>query len=712
MAQSCPDHSQDRVDRPGTIALPLLDGHRPGRRYTCRYRCGNACAHEPPNPTENAYFGTILRHAISRRGALRAGAVLTVAVGASGALTGTAAAASARSTSAGGPQGLPRGLSYETVAVNNTDAVTVPTGYSSNVVIRWGDPVVPGAPAFDFDAQTPEAAAQQFGYNCDFCGLVPLQGDGERYIMFNNHEYSIEPLMFRGYDEENPTEAQYRIGLASHGLSVHVVQRDKKSGEMHTVADERYNRRYTGSSEFVFDGPAAGSDLLKTAADPSGTTVLGTLNNCAGGVTPWGTFLSGEENFNQYFANAAAAADPLVVERGARYGLTEGASDRKWERFDERFDVARTPNEPNRFGWIVEVDPLDPQAAPVKHTALGRFKHEGATVGLTADGRAVAYMGDDERFDYVYKFVSDEKMMKGASRRAREHNRTLLADGTLYVARFTGDSPAAEITGDGALPSDGAFDGTGEWIKLAAGDESFVEGMTAEEVYVFTRIAGDAVGATKMDRPEDVEPNPTTGKVYIALTNNTDRGTEGAAGPDEANPRNKNRFGHVIELTEQGDDAAALSFGWNVLLVCGDPNDPSTYFSGFDKSEVSPITSPDNLAFDGHGNLWVSTDSGRNLKIPELPMGINDGLYGVSLEGETRGRTTLFASMPNGAEACGPVVTEEFVLISPQHPGDLDGGSIETPASNWPDGGGSQPRPSVVNIWNAGRDGRPGRIGQ
>jgi uncharacterized protein len=706
VVQPCAD---DTAGDRRTIPLTLLDGHRPGRLYTCRYRCGDACAHPAPNPTGNAYFGDILQRTLSRRGALRAGAVLTIAAGAGTALSGTAAAQPLAVQQPGGRAARPpRGLAYETVPVNNTDAVVVPPGYRSNVVVRWGDPVVEGAPEFDFENQTAEAQAQQFGYNTDFCGVLPLGRD--RYVMFNNHEYTIEPLMFRGYDPENPTEEQVRIGLAAHGLTVHVVERDRRSGEMRAVLDG-LNRRYTGSAEFVLTGPAAGSDLLKTSADDTGTRVLGTLNNCAGGVTPWGTFLSGEENFNQYFANAGALTDPVATARAARYGLTTGASERKWERFDPRFDVAQEPNEPNRFGWIVEVDPLDPAAPPVKHTALGRFKHEGATIRLARDGRAVAYMGDDERFDYVYKFVSDERMMRGNSRRAREHNRTLLTKGTLYVARFTGDSPAAEIDGTGRLPSDGAFDGSGEWIALARGDESFVEGMTAEEVYVFTRQAGDAVGATKMDRPEDVEANPRTGRVYIALTNNTNRGRAGSAGADEANPRNGNRYGHVIEFAEEGDDAAALRFGWNVLLICGDPADPSTYFAGYDKSDVSPITSPDNLAFDDHGNLWISTDSGRNLAAGGLP-GINDGLYGVSLEGPTRGRTTLFASVPNGAEACGPVITDEFVLISPQHPGDLDGASPETPQSTFPDGPGTQPRPSVVNIWREGRGGRPGRIGE
>ncbi|GAA1241145.1 PhoX family protein [Pseudonocardia aurantiaca] len=703
MSQPCPDEA-DR--RSGPVPLPLLTERHAGRQgLTCRYRCGNACAHEEPNRSDNEYFGDVLARAVSRRGVLRAGAVLSIAAGATTAFAGQAAASPVAPAAAGARR--PRGLNYEPVAANTTDAITLAPGYDHNVVIRWGDPVVPGAPAFDFENQTAEAQAGQFGYNNDFCGLVPLRGSGERYLMFSSHEYTIEPLMFRGYDEDDPTDEQIRIGLAAHGLSVVVVERDRKTGRMAAVLDEKYNRRYTATSEFVLDGPAAGSDLLKTSADESGTRVLGTLNNCAGGVTPWGTFLSGEENFNQYFANAAVA-DPTVAGRAQRYGITEEASDRKWERLESRFDMTQEPNEPNRFGWIVEVDPHDPDATPVKHTALGRFKHEGATIRLARDGRAVAYMGDDERFDYVYKFVSDAKMMKGESSRAREHNRTLLTQGTLYVARFNGDSPAAEIDGSGRLPADGAFDGGGEWIPLAAGDRSFVDGMTAQEVYVFTRQAADKAGATKMDRPEDVEANPHSGHVFIALTNNTDRGKAGAtrtAPADEANPRNNNAHGHVLELVEDDNDPTATGFRWSILLVCGDPNDPSTYFGGYDKSQVSPITSPDNIAFDGHGNLWISTDSG-------LALNINDGLYGVSLEGETRGRTTLFASVPAGAECCGPVITSDFVLISPQHPGDLDDASPETPKTTFPDGPGTQPRPSVVNIWRVGRNGSPGRIGE
>jgi secreted PhoX family phosphatase len=203
-----------------------------------------------------------------------------------------------------------------------------------------------------------------------------------------------------------------------------------------------------------------------------------------------------------------------------------------------------------------------------------------------------------------------------------------------------------------------------------------------------------------MDRPEDVQASRRTGKVYLALTNNTDRGKAGNAGPDAANPRAANKHGHVIELVEEGGDAAAARFAWSILLVCGDPADPGTYFAGFDKTQVSPITSPDNLAFDTHGNLWISTDSGAALDI-------NDGLYGVALDGPMRGRTTLFASVPVGAECCGPTVTDEFALVAVQHPGDVDDASPDAPGSTWPDGPGTQPRPAVVNIWrdDAGRIG-------
>lgn len=679
--------------------LPLLSSNHAGGRsaLTCRYRCGDACFHEVPNTSGNEYAGDVIAATLSRRSMMRTAAVVTVATAAGGAVmaqnapsaqaAAVPAAGDARHGGPGGGADGARGLRFSPVEPNTADKVTVPAGYTQNVVIRWGEPILRGAPAFDADRQTAKAQAGQFGYNNDFLSLLPLREHG-RQVLVANHEYTDEVLMFKGYDAANPTREQVEIAWAAHGLSVVVVQEERKSGRLTPVSRHWLNRRLTATSEFRLTGPAAGSALLRTSADPTGTKVLGTLNNCAGGTTPWGTTLHGEENFNQYFANGTSATDK-------RYGLTAGATERKWERFDKRFDAAQEPNESHRFGWVVELDPYDPDSTPRKRTALGRFKHEAAQPRLTRDGRPVVYMGDDERFDYFYKFVSSKRMKKGDSRAAREHNLTLLDEGTLYVAQLTGDSPQ-DVDGTGKLPNDGEFDGSGVWIPLATGDVSHVPGMTAEEVYVFTRLAGDKVGATKMDRPEDVEPSPRTGRVYVALTNNTDRGKAGKPGADEANPRNLNKHGQILELAEHWDDPSADGFAWRLFLVAGDPEDPATYFAGYPKETVSPISCPDNVAFDPHGNLWISTDGAQ--------LGSHDGLFGVATTGERRGELKQFLTVPKGAETCGPIIQDRRVLVAVQHPGEVDGATVEKPASEWPDGPGRLVRPSVVAVYR--KDGR------
>ncbi|MFD8971769.1 MULTISPECIES: PhoX family phosphatase [Streptomyces] len=677
--------------------LPLLstNPHGGGRSaLTCRFRCGDACFHEVPNTSDNEYVGDVIAGVLSRRSALRAAAVVTVASAAGGAVVlGGAPEAVARPQKPARPDGA-RGLRFDAVAPNTADQVTVPAGYAQNVVIRWGEPILRGTPAFDSEKQTAKAQAGQFGYNNDFLSLLPLRGEHHRQVLVANHEYTDEVLMFRAYDAENPTREQVEIAWAAHGLSVVVVQEEHRSGKLTPVTRHHLNRRLHTTSEFELTGPAAGSDLVKTSADPEGRIVLGTLNNCAGGTTPWGTTLHGEENFNQYFAYGSSATDK-------RYGVGTGASERKWERFDKRFDLRQEPNEVHRQGWVVELDPYDPDSTPRKRTALGRFKHEAAQPRLTEDGRPVVYMGDDERFDYFYKFVSSKRMKKGGSRSAREHNLTLLDEGTLYVAKLTGDSPAAEIDGTGKLPNDGEFDGSGQWIPLATatadGAVSHVPGLTADEVFVFTRLAGDKVGATKMDRPEDVEPSPRSGRVYVALTNNSNRGKGTNPGVDEANPRNLNKHGQILELAEHWDDPAADGFAWRLFLVAGDPNDPATYFAGFPKEKVSPISCPDNVAFDPHGNLWISTDGNQ--------LGSHDGLFGVATQGERRGELKQFLTVPKGAETCGPIIQDRRVLVSVQHPGELDGASVENPKSEWPDGPGKIVRPSVVSVWRTdGRD--------
>ncbi|MET7594863.1 PhoX family protein [Streptomyces sp. NPDC004082] len=678
--------------------LPLIgsSGSHPGGRsaLTCRFRCGDACFQEVPNTSGNAYVGDVIAGALSRRSVMRAAAVVTVATAAGTALAGPgaprAAAAAGAAPAAKDKGRAARGLRFEAVAPNTTDAVVIPDGYRQNVVIRWGEPILRGAPAFDPEHQSAAAQAGQFGYNNDFLALLPLPGERGRQLLVANHEYTDEVLMFRGYDPANPTRDQVEIAWAAHGLSAVVVEEDRRTGRLTAVTRHHLNRRVTATTEFRLTGPAAGSPLLRTSADPTGRKVLGTLNNCSGGTTPWGTTLHGEENFNQYFAGGTRDTDK-------RYGIGTGATERKWERFDKRFDIAQEPNEVHRFGYVVEFDPYDPTSTPRKHTALGRFKHEAATVRLTDDGRPVVYTGDDERFDYFYKFVGSKRMKKGSGRAVREHNLSLLDEGTLYVARLTGDSPAAEFDGTGKLPSDGEFDGSGTWIPLATatahGAVSHVEGMTAEEVFVFTRLAGDKVGATKMDRPEDIQPSPHTGKVYVALTNNSNRGKTGYAPADEANPRNANKHGHILELTERRGRAESTGFAWSLFLVAGDPADPATYFAGFPKDRVSPISCPDNVAFDPHGNLWISTDGNQ--------LGSHDGLFGVATRGERRGELKQFLTVPTGAETCGPLVQDRRVLVAVQHPGEIDGATVEKPASVWPDGPGTIVRPAVVAVWRA-----------
>jgi secreted PhoX family phosphatase len=682
--------------------LPLPTPAHPGGRsaLTCRFRCGDACAHDVSNTSDNRYFADVVAEAVSRRGVLRAGALGALAVGAGAAGVATAVPAAAdpgvatQGLGYGGGHGSGRGsLTFAPVAPNTEDRIVVPEGYTFSVVVRWGDPVLPDAPAFDFENQSADAQAKQFGYNCDYVHVFPMGGD--RGLLVVNHEYTNDRLMFRGYtDGTAATEEQIRISLAAHGLSVVEIERVGRYGEwrMVTKGRRRYNRRITAQTPMRFSGPAAGSDLLKTAADPTGTEVLGMLNNCAGGTTPWGTVLTAEENFNQYFVGGNGVPDaqkPYLTRYGVSTSTAIPSGNRRFDRVEERFDLAKHPNEVNRFGWIVEVDPFDPDATPIKRTALGRFAHEAATTVIAKDGRLVAYMGDDARFEYVYKFVSKKRYIPGHDR----HNRTLLDEGTLYVAKFTGDSPPAEIDGSGRLPSDGAFDGSGEWIPLVTGNTSHVPGMTAAEVLVYTRAAADKVGATKMDRPEDVERNPVTGAVYVALTNN---GNRTAAQVDEANPRPSNRHGHVLELVEHRNDAGATAFAWSLPLVCGDPSDPTTYFAGFDKSRVSPISCPDNVAFDPEGNLWISTDGNA--------LGSNDGLFVMPVVGKERGFLRQFLTVPIGAETCGPLIMPDrrSVFVAVQHPGETNGATPENPSSRWPDGGADgQPRPSVAVVWHS-----------
>lgn len=672
---------------PTRTLLPMV-GQTHGSRsaVTCHLRCGDACSAPVPNTTETSYFRDVASSVLSRRSVVGTG--LSVA-----ALTAVPMARAAAAPAPGpkpgkGGHGRPGTLPFSPIApaATTVDDVTVPVGYRWDPILRWGDPILAGAPAFDPDAQTPEAQAGQFGYNNDYLDIIETNRAGTEALLVCNHEYTNEGIMFPpGTDPATVI----RTAWAAHGMSVVQLRRRKRGDVWSYVPGAPLNRRITLDTTFAVDGPAAGSALLRTAADPTGRTVRGTMNNCAGGTTPWGTVLSGEENFNQYFR--ATGTDP----KETRYGLSATQDSRNWRSLDPRWDATTADyrNEPNRFGWVVELDPSDPTSTPVKHTAMGRFKHEGANVIVNRDAHVVAYMGDDERFDYVYRFVSRDTMRPGNSPKARRHNLTLLSEGDLSVARFTGDGLG-----------DGVSDGTGEWIPLTRGGQSMVPGFTLEEVLVYTRLAADAVQPTKMDRPEDVEPNLHNGRIYVACTNNTDRGKVGKEGPTEPNPRPANKDGHVVEMIPTGGDHTVDTFDWNLFLICGDEASAGRYFGGW-TGPVSPISCPDNVAFDSLGNLWVSTD-GQPSAIK-----VNDGLFKVPVEGPERGHVQQFLAVPSGAETCGPVIRDrdDSVFVAVQHPG--EDGTWAAPQSRFPDyvpvgatapaGQLAGPRPTVVQVTRA-----------
>ena len=678
--------------------LPML-GHTKGKRspVTCALKCDNACAGDVCNTSSNSYFRDIASATMSRRAALGFGAAGALAVVLGSAVT-SAEPASAAGLSKAAKEGFGKSkLQFTAIKPVDkaVDAFTVPEGFTWQPIIRWGDPLFNDSPDFDLNNQTAAAQARQFGYNNDYTDIVEIPGSkGRRAVLFTNHEYTNEGIMVPAGFDAAETRA---IGRAAHGLAVVELERKNATKPWNYVKGAPLNRRYLSDTTYELTGPVAGSALVKTVADPSGRAIKGTFGNCAGGTTPWGTILSGEENFNGYFVSGGTSAGDK------RYGLTSKPTGRKWELDDPRFDArnAGYENEVNRFGWIVEVDPFDPTSTPRKHSAMGRFKHEGANVIVAESGHVVAYMGDDEKFDYLYKFVSKGKYVEGD----RKNNMNLLSEGDLYVAKFAGTSPAAEIDGTGKLPADGAFDGSGEWLPLVVGGASMVPGMSLEEVLVYTRLAADKVGPTKMDRCEDVQPSLHTGKVYVVCTNNSDRGKVGKEGATEVNPRNQNRDGHIVEITETGDQTST-KFNWTLLMVCGDPAQGDvTYFSGYPVDKVSPISCPDNVAFDSVGNLWISTDGAPS------GIGYNDGLFKVTLDGAERGKVEQFLAVPRDAETCGPIIHDEerTVFVAVQHPGEE--GTFEAPHSYFPDyvaagatpapGQVRAPRPSVVQVFRA-----------
>jgi uncharacterized protein len=646
------------------------------------------------NTSGNPTMGDMIAERLSRRDLMK-GLLAVSAITATVSPLAIAASQYAHAQTAATAAGINTtpSFNFKELAAGSDEKLYVAEGYDADVLIRWGDKVVPDAPGFDPTKQSAAAQAKQFGYNNDYLGYVPLDGKSDHGLLCVNHEYTNEELMFPGIgrqdtrsDPKNPaftkmTKELVDIEMMAHGGTVLEIK--KTGGKWTVVPDSKFARRITGETEMRISGPAAGDARMKTSADPAGTKVKGMLNNCAGGTTPWGTWVTCEENINGYFWNRASADAHPDAKALKRYGIP--GEWYAWGKWHDRFDIAKEPNEPHRFGWVVEIDPSDPNSTPVKRTALGRFKHEGAAGIVNKDGRYAIYQGDDQRFDYVYKFVTEGKVDK-ANRAA---NRDLLDKGTLYVARYNAD-------------------GTGDWLPLVHGQGPLTEAngfKSQADVLIFARLAADALGATKMDRPEDVEANPKTNKVYVNLTNNGQRKADQV---DAANPRAENRFGHIIEMSPNDNDHAATQFKWEILVRCGDPSIAAVGATfNANTSKDGWFGMPDNCAIDALGRLWVATDGNMPSKT-----GRGDGIWAMETDGAARGTSKLFFRVPNGAEMCGPEFTPdmETFFVAVQHPGEADDedpkaipATYETPSTRWPDFKDSMPpRPSIVAITRKG----------
>ncbi len=579
-----------------------------------------------------------------------------------GALAGLGLTACAGVPTAG--SATSRALGFKAVAAASGDRVVVPEGYVAQVLAPWGDPVgiAGNLPAFKPDASNSAAEqAVQMGMHHDGLQYYPLEGS-RRGLLAINQEYTDDGLLHPD-GQKTWTPEKVKKAQAAHGISV--IEIEQQAGGWQVVRPSRYARRITASTPFALGGPAAGHTLMKTSADPAGRTVLGTIANCASGRTPWGTYLSGEENWANYFT---AADVPTAHER--RWGVRKSTWYR-WPEHDERFDTVRHPNEPNRFGWIVEVDPMDPASTPVKRTALGRAAHEGAWVAVTSDGHAVVYSGEDARFEYIYRFVSRDPIAPaGNGKTAAQANAELLDQGTLYVARFEPD-------------------GKGQWLPLTHGEGPLTpaNGFADQgEVLIKARQASDLLGATKMDRPEWLAIDEATRWVYCTLTNNSERGAPGKPGADAANPRANNTMGQIIRWREAGD-FSGQAFEWNHLLLAGDPSNERPEARGNIRGDA--FSSPDTLAFDVRGVLWIGTDiSAHGLGKGEFAKLGNNQLLACNPD---TGEVRRFLVGPVGCELTGATWTPDgrSLFVNIQHPGESPSERSD-PAnprrySNWPD---------------------------
>lgn len=640
----------------------------------------------PSNTSRNPHINELIE-GLGRRQVLAGGATLGVLAFLGVAMPGVGQAAEIAAEDTGLFKRRNR-LPFNPIAVTRADTVTVPQGYKASAFLPWGTPISGSYPAFLEDASnSAKDQAEQTGMHHDGMHFFPIDaqsGSGRNSnhgLLVINHEYIDAPLLHRNgptvVDGKRVDADEVRKEINAHGVSVVEIRRNV-NGDWEVVPSAR-NRRITAATPMQIQGPARGHELLATRYSPDGTATRGTHNNCAHGFTPWGTYLTCEENWAGYFASRDSDLPRELSRYGVgkkgRYGWETLPGD-EFERFDatRKADSAKDDyrNEPNNFGWIVEIDPFNPDSTPIKHTALGRFAHEGVIFAPAKAGKpVVCYSGDDSRNEYIYKYVSRDKFRPGS-----RNNDRLLDEGTLYVARFNAD-------------------GSGEWLALDMDDPAFQAACKAAgvsfadqgEVLINTRLAADTVGATKMDRPEWGAVHPDSGEVYFTLTNNTARSEA-----DAANPRPGNAYGHIIRWREDSRDHAGIRFNWDLFLFAG-PESDSRAPNGQPLSADNILASPDGLWFDDEGRLWIQTDMSGSQQ-SDGPFGNNQMLVADPQSGELK----RFLVGPVGCEVTGITATPDFrtLFVNIQHPG--EGSTADNLLSTWPDGPGKRPRAATVII--------------
>ena len=598
---------------------------------------------------EKVGFDSVMEQALTRRDFLRGTAMIM----------GTGLFA--QSVGADAKTSPPPAFSFEAIAANTKDTVTLPPGFQWQTVLRWGDPLWSQGSPFD-PVQLTSAQSQAFAFGDNNDGMASFLYQGRQLLAINN-EYINFASFYRNRPDHLPIN-QEDVIKAQKAVGVTLVEIQAGKQGWQPVIDSPFNRKITAHTPIEITGPARGHPWMQTQQDPQGIEAYGTWANCGSGRTPWGTYLTCEENFNGFYASN----DPklALTEAQQRYGLSHHDRGYAWAQYDARFDLANTPNEPNRSGYVVEIDPTQPDAKPKKRTALGRFKHENAEVTLARTGQVVIYLGDDERGEYLYRYVSHQAWQSGAD------TDDLMDNGTLYVAQFNED-------------------GSGQWRPLTPE----TTGMPLAEICIHTRLAASKVEATTMDRPEWVAVHPTQAQVFCALTNNTHRGLKPNLGGDAQpvggpNPRKANQYGQIVRWSPSNDDHGAERFHWQLFVMAGNPDvHPNTAKAGSSNIHSGNLfNAPDGLQFDTQGRLWIQTDGETSNQGDFAGMGNNQMLVADPSTGDIR----RFMVGPKECELTGLTWSQDkkTIFVGIQHPG-------EQGASTFPDGGLA--RSSVVAIW-------------